>query len=207
MKNLIFFFFLCFSFISLPQEKRFESWTFETTDKFTGETSAILSASTIAVRNVDSEALFYIYLTHKDGGSLRVGLFDENLHYPNYNGGKIEVNIKFRDEEGNFSGPEDSETLNFVSEINRFFEGYDIDFKFYEYDYGVLEFVDNLEHFSCYSYSKEDCSNLYIQTVYKGESKVFRVPATGFIDALAYLKNWYKDTIDPFQEDKKPLGG
>ena len=85
---------------------------------------------------------------------MKIGLANEGLHCPNYKGGKIEVNIKFRDEKGKFSGPEDKETLNFISEINKFFEGYSIDFKFYEYDYGALEFVQNLEHFSCYSYSK-----------------------------------------------------
>ena len=39
-----------------------------------------------------------------------------------------------------------------------------------------------------------------------GKSKVFRVSTKGFKEALEYLEKWYKDTFDPFQEDKKPLG-
>ena len=212
MKHIMFFFLLFFCLVVSSQDNNvFFDWKFENASELTNAPSAGIFAETEAVRDSsEMTPIFLIFLTHENGGELKIGLFDEDQQavYPLYKGGNIEVNIKFRDENGNFTGPEDFETLSFVSKINRFFEGSAIEFNFYKEDYSAGTFLAIIDKFSCHSSSlKKDCSNLYIQTVYKGESKVFRVPTKGFKDALAYLKNWYKDTIDPFQENKKPLGG
>ena len=211
MKHVMFFFLLFFCLVVSSQEKReFVDWEFENSSELTNGPSAAIVTETEAVRDSsERQPIFFIFLTHEGGGELKIGLFDEDQQvvYPFYEGGKVQVNIKFRDEEGNFTGPEDFETHSFVSKINRFLGGYAIEFNFYKEDYSADTFLAIIDKFSCYSLSrKKDCSNLYIQTVHKGESKVFRVPTKGFRDALAFLENWYKDTIDPFQEDKKPLG-
>ena len=159
--------------VSSQENRKFFDWKFENTSELTNGLSAAIIAETEAVRDSsERKPIFFIFLIHENGGELKIGLFDQDQQvvYPFCKGGKIEVNIKFRDEEGSFTGPEDFKTLSFVSKIIRFCEGCAIEFNFYKEDYSADTFLAIIDKFSCDSLSrKKDCSSLYIQTVYKGE--------------------------------------
>ena len=166
MKHVMVFSCCFFCLVVSSQEKReFFDWEFENTSELTNGPSAAIVAQTEAVRDSsERQHLFFIFLTHEGGGELKIGLLDEDQQvvYPFYTGGKIEVNIKFRDEKGSFSGPEDSETLSFVSKINRLLGGYAIEFNFYKEDYSAGKFLAIIDKFSCYSLSLKKIVQTYI---------------------------------------------
>lgn len=206
MKNLIFFFFLSFSFISLPQEKEFDSWTIHIEPYIQ---AYLASNEAENIRNAELNLpVFFANVMLENGGSLLLGMFSENSLYPDYNGGEIEINISFRTGSGEFTTKLDDEfwTLkNSNSSTGPYGEGYAIFFDLNNEK--ALDLMYDIMRFSCRSGVKGSrCSSLYIQTIHNKESKVFRFSTSGYEEAFEFLKAWYQDNIDPFQEDKKPLG-
>ena len=169
----------------------------------------LISSDAKNIRNAELNLpLFFANVILENGGSLKLGLFSENSLYPDYNGGEIEINISFRSGSGEFTTKLDDEfwTLkNNKSSTGPYGEGYAIFFDLN--NERALDLMYDIMSFSCRSGEKGSrCSSLYIQTIYNKESKVFRFSSLGYEEAFKFLKAWYQDNIDPFQEDKKPLG-
>ena len=204
-EKLNIFFFLYFSFISSAQENRFESWYVHVEP---GIQAFLVSSEAENIRNAELNLpVFFANVMLENGGSLLLGIFSENSLYPDYNGGEIEINISFRTGSGEFTTKLDDEFWTLKnSSIGPYGEGYAIFFDLNNEK--ALDLMYDIMKFSCRSGVKGSrCSSLYIQTIYNKDSKVFRFSSLGYEEAFKFLKAWYQDNIDPFQEDKKPLGG